>query len=765
MSADLNVNSTNTVNKGTVIYEKGEIVQSVALILKGRAEVCSGGVRTVLGSGNFLGMYDVARGKHSFTYKAMDDVVVYGLPISSWDQVRLLLDEKTQYRGLFVTSMNFFMADLYKRFQKMKKDVTEIADFVAESYKKCQQMAEDTGFQSEKLMSMERLEPLAEQELPPALSYYLEACRIPLETQKNYFGGNAFVAEKHAVEQSGLLPPLLEGCHYYSEWLVKYLRILVMDEKNLFSLVGRMSARLKQAGRDEGPLTSILDQMLKRIDEAENELIELAGIAPGLNREKMESIYFALLSGEAGNEKADGESGLEELDNSVQQILDYAPVHRKVAADFEESINDFLGLTDKFSRSTEAMKLRKKIASLFFEIYEAVAKKSFDDSKVPLPVRLFLDYGFVSEELLTEEELKQLLALPAPGTSDTDCRVYTLCQWLYAIYNGEKIPCKDEFDMNYEDHLRKDLADKRIDQAEMNAKMENGEEKLHFEVDNLMRYADRLLSGNLSAFVPVLCSESLIGKIENSIVTGESINVAVRKVEKVDYGIFYREKLKSYEKAEINRFSVVERVVPDFIMFPIYGRTGQMWQDNSGRIKTTPGRILMPIFLDHDVDSEILKMLAHFRWEKCRSEMGADWNNYRNPSLTSEYTDYLQFYKKNSSLTTERKEKVKAQLQQCNNRHREVFTRDYQDWILREAAGAMKLNRVVRDILFTYCPFSAEIAEGLVVQNSYQEAARRYMTERRKTEKNLATLLRKFEKSGMDIPEEVEQTRKLLLEA
>ena len=55
-----------------------------------------------------------------------------------------------------------------------------------------------------------------------------------------------------------------------------------------------------------------------------------------------------------------------------------------------------------------------------------------------------------------------------------------------------------------------------------------------------------------------------------------------------------------------------------------------------------------------------IKLMAHFRWEKCRTEMGAQWNNYRYPSLTSEYTDYLQFYKKNSDLSTEKKEKVKA---------------------------------------------------------------------------------------------------------
>jgi hypothetical protein len=124
----------------------------------------------------------------------------------------------------------------------------------------------------------------------------------------------------------------------------------------------------------------------------------------------------------------------------------------------------------------------------------------------------------------------------------------------------------------------------------------------------------------------------------------------------------------------------------------------------------------------------------------------------------------LQFYKKNNELSADRKEKIKAQLQQCNNRHRDVFARDYQDWIMREAAGAMKLNKVARELLFTYCPIAPKAAEGLLVQTAYQDAARRYMTEKRKKEKNLTNALNRFEKKSVRIPKEVERTKKFLLD-
>lgn len=53
MLENLVINGKNPVPKGTVIYEKGQPLQSVGLILKGRVVVDGDGVHTTLSSGNF----------------------------------------------------------------------------------------------------------------------------------------------------------------------------------------------------------------------------------------------------------------------------------------------------------------------------------------------------------------------------------------------------------------------------------------------------------------------------------------------------------------------------------------------------------------------------------------------------------------------------------------------------------------------------------------------------------------------------------------
>ena len=91
-------------------------------------------------------------------------------------------------------------------------------------------------------------------------------------------------------------------------------------------------------------------------------------------------------------------------------------------------------------------------------------------------------------------------------------------------------------------------------------------------------------------------------------------------------------------------------------------------------------------------------MVGAFRWELCRTVQGTYWNDVREKSLTSEYCDYVQFYKKNRELSEEVKEKIKAQLQKARNNTREMFVKDYEVWVKNECMGMSRVNKVVRSI-------------------------------------------------------------------
>ena len=51
---------------------------------------------------------------------------------------------------------------------------------------------------------------------------------------------------------------------------------------------------------------------------------------------------------------------------------------------------------------------------------------------------------------------------------------------------------------------------------------------------------------------------------------------------------------------------------------------------------------------------------------------------------------------------------------------------DYTNWILYESKGAVKLNKVARQILSTYVPFPASICEDISTNGAFTEVMRLY---------------------------------------
>ena len=100
MAESLVFNGNSSITKGTVIFEKGQPLQSTALILKGRVIVQGEGVRMTIGSGNF---WECAMfGKRSIPLLMLHLMIWFclGCRWKMKSRQSLLLEQKPQYRGL-----------------------------------------------------------------------------------------------------------------------------------------------------------------------------------------------------------------------------------------------------------------------------------------------------------------------------------------------------------------------------------------------------------------------------------------------------------------------------------------------------------------------------------------------------------------------------------------------------------------------------------------------------------------------------------------
>ena len=119
------------------------------------------------------------------------------------------------------------------------------------------------------------------------------------------------------------------------------------------------------------------------------------------------------------------------------------------------------------------------------------------------------------------------------------------------------------------------------------------------------------------------------------------------------------------------------------------------------------------------------------------------------------FCDYLQFFKKNSALSTENKEKLKTDLKKYSNNYKNVFIADYLAYVKFEANGSPRLNKVAREILFTFCPFAKELREKVSDNPQYTELINHYQAHIGNLAKPVMNMASKLKRDGIEVPEQI----------
>ena len=383
--------------------------------------------------------------------------------------------------------------------------------------------------------------------------------------------------------------------------------------------------------------------------------------------------------------------------------------------------------------------------------------------KLTARLPIILNLPSLDERLLTEEQLLALCQIDQVK-EESKYQIYSMREWLTLIYEGKKEPSKTEFDLDYSETIR--MAKKRgeiKEEDELRLKT-NTEEKLKFEIKNMFTYNNRIVNGQLSTFVPILYKDMFLNSVDRAYLTKHKVEEALDRIIAIDYSAFCREVLYYDKEKRIDREYIIKEVFPDIILFPTVGTNGSMWQEITGKKRDSEGRFMFPSFFESNFDDVMIRMVGRFRWELCRSIQGTSWNNIKEKSLTSEYMDYIQFYRKNNELSEERKEKLKLQIQRNRNNSREIFASDYEAWIKGEAMGALRLNKYVRDILATYCPFSKQIRDKIRMQPLFEDAMARYNRNKAKKVHELELRYHALQKDQIELTKELVDTMKFYKE-
>lgn len=772
MKAELKKNSVNQIIKGTNIFEEGDEVTEIGLVVKGRVRVQAEGINVMLGSGNFLGLCDLLDRVHHVTYTAETNMVIYAFPSSNLGAtVHALMKANKDYAPLMVSTLSKYIREIGKILKELDEAIEKYGTFVKEAYQRYSEIGKKTGA---KLIELRSIETLKEFEYEGGsldkIDYYTICSELSQDIQKAYFGSSPIIASTHILEQVQLVSNMRERCVADAAYLKYLAQPLTLDSRSLYINVLQQATFLQRADGNISETTALLDDVIDHINSMENLLANRASVKLEIDHEFMEEAYFKLLNGgsDMSDEALGGDQavGLEDLRGALDQILDYAELEEEQADALRKDIEEFQALGDKFATDDTARNLRRSILKVYYDLYKKVFLRDYHSTEeTPIAIDLFLRYGFLSEELVTEEIQKELLAIDRSDSGIGSCAVYDMKEWFTLILEGEKEPSKSEFDLDYDANLREMRKTGQITAEEQQELSGDLDAKLDYEIQNLFRANHRILFGQVSAFVPFLFTEGCASSISRSYMSKDKVNAAVQKLLQIDYSVFYRESLYNMQEGSpFTKEYIQEEVFPDILVMPCSGSKSVMWQELSGRRRNSKGRFLLPIFLEGDLDVEVIRLFGRFRWELCRTIQGAAWNNIQLKSLTSEYCDFLQFYRKNRDLSDDKKDKIKMQIQKCRNNTREVFVIDYENWMKHEANGGLVLNKPVREILATYCPFTKEVREKIGEQPMFRDAMARFGRERTKRAKEYDLKFRVWEKDGWEIPQEIVDTKRFYTE-
>ncbi|MBQ6994617.1 MAG: Crp/Fnr family transcriptional regulator [Lachnospiraceae bacterium] len=762
----LSVNGKNAVKKNEVIFKQGDAVTQVGIVLAGKVLMQNDWMRLVRGQGALIALNDIPQETYGATYVAMEDSVVYALPITGEEAIRSIVAKNVDYRAIMVSSQFKYVTALARIRQDLYNRVYRLYQFAQKSYQQYIALCQAMGIQAIPLQEIEDIQPYDQivDENEERLTYYEEGAKIPLAVNKQYFSYSEDMVVYQATEIMHMVDSFYGDCNAMIDYIKELLELVgTRPNQNLFEYACVQGAEMRRKGDVPKEMKGLLKDILKEIQFQHAELQKQCQNVAMIDFEAMENRIQDVVSKEmTESEKKSQEEkdaamkrDVLSLTNSMNQVIEFAALDEETAEKLRTNVDYLVKAPDRMSIEDDVKKAKKTITPIVFQLYyDCYMKLSQGVATLPKAVELFLNFGMLDERLLEQEHLEFLCSIE-PEENEGPCNVFTMVEWLNMIKEGKREPSKSEFDEDYFENLRtlKKMGD--ITEAEQKALTNDMTKRVEYEVMNMQKSNSRTLYGQPTTYMPILYKEAIFGYLDKILITKKMINQSVQKLMKIDYSVFYREVLYTNTALKINHESTMQNIYPDIILFPLYGINAAMWQEVGGKNKATPGRFTFPIMSNTNVDDMMVKLFGRFRWELCRCIQGMQWNDVKVKSLTSEYMDYIQFYRKNRDLSDEAREKIKLQIQKARNNSREIFLIDYEFWVKSESNGSMKMNKVAREILATYCPFEKALREKLGVQRPYEVAMARHGRNCLKKKQEFDLRIRSIQKETSDVPEEI----------
>ena len=691
------------LRKGDILHEAGDVVSTIEIVSKGCIRISNAYSHLDLKSGTIAGLWETPGEPYSFYYEASEDSVIYTYLFQSPDDFAAIIRENPKIAPFMTSGCVRLAGAVRESYEKQYEDADQNYRQIRANYAEYPMLCTMLGQQVRIFPEILELAPLSKGDaIPDWRTTMLDAFLThDAELRKGFYclGPDICIGAMMHIRDF-LIMIIAETVN-----ITAYRRTLLSQSAAFMTAFSNLQADLQKIKNDASDSAT---------------------------------------------------ADLPSFDNSAAQILDYSGIAPAEREQFLQLLRNCALTIGRLEISDEIRIVRREISVMFYKIYAAAFIRSLTDTSVPDVLKMFFMFGFMDESLAGHDNTVSLYQIMRSWQPDPEGTVLTIYEWLQKVYSGKAEPSRNEFNLDYPAYLREQKSLGNISSEEAAALLNNQGNWLSFEVSNLFTMGNRMTYGRSASFIPIMNSSMILTPLPNALLTPAIVHTMINKVRQTDYSCFYREVVFSNPAFGVNQLFVQKEILPHVILMPNVGGRTALWQEIEGRRRNTPARILISIFHTDDLETSFLHVCGEYRWEMCKTVQAVRWNDVTDPSLTSEYTDYLQFFKKSHYLSDEQKEKLKDAIRKNQNKFREVFIDDYIQYIRYESAGSLRLNRAARAILFTYCPFPQAAREKLRTNPQYTDLDHTHDIHQKAAMHTLAGLIRKIQNQGLQVPAEIE---------
>ncbi|MBL8020187.1 MAG: cyclic nucleotide-binding domain-containing protein [Leptospirales bacterium] len=578
---------------------------------------------------------------------------------------------------------------------------------------------------------------------------------LPADLQGNIFKTDAALLQILAGKLAEMVISSIEEVKQIHETINEGISTLLSGEYSFVEKIFLVADVAGDAGRP--PLMGIIRFLVGLAEKVKTSHQTLFGVpvdasVPALAKladmlkaqkaeEKPQEVSSAVAAG------VDVKALRRDLAGSVGKIMNFVALPADDGKKLIADLKTLKGFTNPLDSGGDPRKVRRAISKVYWGIWEkAFFKLKEQKGNLPLPVDWMLRFGFFDDEMLDDEHIGALTQCRDTTRGKPGYSILNALDWLPVIGDKKEPPSLDEMGMGFFEKLKMEHKDKGWKrETDVPDEFAGYAIRIRYEIQNFLEINVRLTSGSPATSFPILTRYSVNMPLDKAFVTNDRLSECVDRILAIDYSLFHRETLFNDEERGILKEFIQLQVMPWFIIVPSIGTKVMMWQDlASPNKRTSKGRIAVPIFATADLFSLMVDAMAAFRWELTKSIQGPDWNNVAVPSITSDYTDYVQFYKKNREISPEIKERLAAEFKRFRS-DRDRFTNDYGNWLKSEAEGNMKMNRVVRAIFYRHVPFAKPVRDKVSTQPAFAELHNRFVNIRTKKLRESEARYKKFD--------------------